>query len=692
MDKNRTSFSVVNFIFSCLIIAILIIVYWSSLLVEEQVIALKEEINQLKTSISQMHELNEKTDPQETQETNEILLSEKPNKNGKNLLHPDPFMTVTLPKLLGPHFHPQGVIQQATIGRPKNLHPFSDWSLVVGWNSICTAGIAGQEVGKYETYTPDIATRMELRTNENGQQEYWIFLRNDVYWEPLNPDFLPGIQTLGAIFFEKHPVTAHDFVFYIDAIMNPYVEEGLAVTLREYLNDIEEYRALDDHTLVVRWKTDQVKDEKGNTVRRMKYMAQSWTTGLRPLARFVYQRFADGSKIINDENNPSAYRKSPIWAQNFAHHWAINYIVSCGPWLFNGLTERQISFKRNPNFYDRYAALAAGIEVGFKNAPDAIWEQFKSGELDLFEIPANLLEELDSFLKSTPYLEQEKQGLKIKRLNYLARSYIYIGWNETKPHFASKKVRQALTMAIDRERIVKFYLNGMGMQTTGTFFPFSPSYDKNLPLYPFSSQEALNLLHEEGWYDITGEGILSKNIDGKIVPFKFTLTYFVKNTLTKSICEYVAMALKKIGILCVLNGVDMSDLSRVFEEKNFDALYMGWSLGSPPEDPKQIWDSSGAKEPGSSNAIGFANREVDEIIKKLEYEDDHQKRIELYHRFDAIIYDEAPYTFLFAPKMTLLYREYVQNVFIPAENQELIPGANVGEPVPSLFWIKPIKR
>ena len=74
-------------------------------------------------------------------------------------------------------------------------------------------------------------------------------------------------------------------------------------------------------------------------------------------------------------------------------------------------------------------------------------------------------------------------------------------------------------------------------------------------------------------------------------------------------------------------------------------------------------------------------------LDQLEYEFDPKKRLELYHRFDAIIYEELPYTFFYTPKTTLVYRNYLQNVFIPAEQQDLIPGANVGEPQSSLFWM-----
>ena len=157
--------------------------------------------------------------------------------------------------------------------------------------------------------------------------------------------------------------------------------------------------------------------------------------------------------------------------------------------------------------------------------------------------------------------------------------------------------------------------------------------------------------------------------------------------MTKAICEYVATALKEIGIHCQLNGVEAADLSAIFADKNFDAYTMMWGLVSPPEDPRQLWHSAGAKEKGSSNAIGFANQEIDSIIEKLDYENSSKDRLKLYHRFDKIIHEQAPYLFLYTPKKTLLYRDYVKNVFIPVERQDLIPGAREAEPIKELFWI-----
>lgn len=658
-------------------VALLAMLYWSSTLVEYDLKKIQNDLIQMK---GELHRIKEQMNHIKIQPGGNQPL---PVMSSDNLLKPDPFYATTLPKLLGEQFVPSGTRKEAELGKPDNLNPFSNWAYIANWNGMCTAGIANQDVGVYETFAPDMALSMEIRNNNEGKPEFWLSLRKDVFWHPLNPNHFPPQVQLAPIFLQPHPVTAHDYKFYYDAVMNPHVEEGQAVAMRIYYTDVEEMRVVDDYTLVVRWKSKKM--EEGY---RMKYNAKMLTASFRPLASFVYQRFADGSKIIPEDSDPNTYRTNPVWAQNFSRHWAQNVIVSCGAWLFDGMTDREIRFIRNPDYFNPYAALTEAFDIKFRDSPDGMWEDFKNGSLDLFEVPPNLLAEATQFLKSPPYIKQASQHLGIKRLDYIARSYAYIGWNEVRPHFKSAKVRQALTIAIDRERIIRQNLNGMGIQLTQSFFPFSPSYDSSLSPYPFNPEKARQMLFEEGWSDLDGDGILDKIIDGKSTPFRFTLTYYVKNPTTKSICDYISTALKEVGIDCILNGVDLADISAVFENKNFDALLLGWALSSPPEDPRQLWYSTGAKEKGSSNAIGFVNLEVDQIIDQLDYEFDPEKRIALYHRFDKILYDEAPYTFLYAPKVALLYREYLQNVFIPADRQDLFPGGNVGEPQSSIYWIK----
>jgi len=698
MNREPIGLYIFRFILGLGLFAFMGMLYWSSVVVEMRLQEVKSDLNQIKNEVysvrsdlnkMQIDLLKNKMENPSSIEFKPPLQNQLPLSHARyeNLLVEDPFYKNVLPNLLGANFKPHGIRKEAEISKPSHLHPFANWAQVINWFGLCSVGVAGLEIGKYENLTQDMALRMELRESENGSPEYWVFLRSDVFWQPLKESFFGNDFQLSPHFLRKHSVTAADFKFFYDAVMNNYISESGALAYRNLFSDIEEIKIIDDLTFVIRWKTKKI-EENGKTRERMKYLSKSFTASLRPLASFVYQYFPDGKKIIEDDSDPDTYRKNPIWAQNFSDHWAKNIIPSCGAWEFDGMTDQEIRFKRNPNFYNPYAALTEAIEYKFKNSPDGIWEEFKAGSFDSITIPSYQLGEYHHFLASEPYKAQVEKGRGIKRLDYIQRQYSYVGWNEARPHFNSKKVRQALTLAIDRERIIRQNLNGMGIQTTGTFFIFSPSYDISLKPYPYDPKKALQLLNEEGWYDSDGDGILNKIIDGKDVSFTFTLTYYVKSPTSKAICEYIATALKEIGILCNLNGVEIADISAIFEDKNFDAYSMAWGLGTPPEDLRQLWYSTSAKEKGSSNAIGFANPRVDAIIDRLDYEYDPKKRIELYHKFDRIIYDEAPYLFLFVPKTVFLYRDYLQNVFIPADRQDLIPGANVGEPIPSLFWIR----
>lgn len=643
----------------CLFIILVFIgmLYWSNLLIEEDLKAIKKNLSQL-----ELQKISPGTIERKNSDVKQLYIW-----NEKNLLKEDVFYSETLPnKLLPKNFVPKGERNEAAIGKPDNLNPF--YSTVPFSNLIrdCSLTLGTLQFGKYETLAPYLAVSMELEGDA-----FLIRLRQDVFWEPLNPAFFPDDFELNPTFLERHPVTAHDIKFCFDAIMNPFMQEGGAVAERTYLADIEAVEVIDDFTLRVRWKS-------GNG--KIKYTAKEITAGLAPLPGFVYKYFADGKKIIEDDQDPEMYRTNSVWAEQFLKHWARNVVVSCGPYIFDGFTDQEIRLKRNPNHFRPYQVLVEKRRVFLKDTPEAVWQDFKAGNIDTYSLAPSKKLEFEDFQKSSHE--------KIDSLQYVDRVFFYIGWNEAKPFFASKKVRQAMTMAIDRDRIIAQNLNQMGAVITGPLSADSPAYDPTLVAWPYDPHEAAKLLDEEGWVDTDGDGIRDKEINGKRIPFVFSVNYFVKSAEAKKATDLMRTFLKEVGVDCKPIGLDSLDLVSSFEDKTFDAIYFGWAQGTPPYDPRQIWHSSGAKEKGSSNAIGYANAEVDKIIDALTYESDAEKRTALYHRFHAIIHEEQPYTFLFAPKVTLLWHDYVQNIFIPRDRQDLIPGANIAQPDLDIIWIK----
>ncbi len=699
MHKGPVILYVLRFLVSLGILFLLVMLYWSSALLEKDMQFLRGDVEALKTNFTNVQDELQKISENAWQNQSVGHSLKTPNRAFQNrpqidsslpnLMENDPFYDHVLPGLLGASFKPHGILEGASTGKYDNLLPFADWLEVSIWNDWCNVGVGKQMFGKYETISPDMAIKMEERKTQEGQgSEYWIHLRDNVFWQPLSQDFFPSGFELSDHFLKKHQVTAEDFKFYFDAAMNPYISSMGAVSLRPYLQDIVEFRVVDKLTFVIRWKVKKIVEPDGKEVFKTKYVAKLLTAGLRPLAGFVYQYYPNGKKIVEDDKDPMTYRKNAIWAQGFNQHWARNIIVSCGPWTFDGRTERQINFKRNRDFYFPLAALVEKHEIQFKENPDNVWQDFKGNKLTTYSIQPDQLLELKNFLNSSQYAEQANKNQKIERLDYFARSFSYVGWNQKKPFFNSAKVRQALTLAIDRQRIIKQFLNGMAMEITGPMYPFDRSYDKNIIPWPFDVQKAKHLLEEEGWYDHNGDGIIDKVIDGQDVPFRFTLCYISRSAVGRNIAEFICTSLKEIGIDCRTSGLDYPDMTAKISDKNFDALLMGWSLGSPPEDPRQIWYTDKGDEKGSSNYIGFSNAEVDQIINALDFESNIEKRIALYHRFQRIIHEEAPYVFLYCPKVAFLYREALQNVFIPADRQDLVPGADVAEPDSNIFWLK----
>ena len=281
------------------------------------------------------------------------------------------------------------------------------------------------------------------------------------FWEPLAQEFFSSDIKLAPQFLKKHPLTAEDFKFYFDAVMNPHIQEPGAVSMRTYIGDIDKIEIIDPLTFIVRWKAEMV-NKREKQFPKIKYAAKFLTGGLQPLASFVYKYYPDGSKILEEDRDPEIYRKDSVWAQQFTQHWAKNVIVSCGPWVFDGFSDRNIRFKRNENYYSPFYALTERRETLFKDTLEAIWQDFKADQIDSYILQPNQEIELENFLRSPHYEKQREEGAGIERLDYLGRSYAYIGWNEAKPLFNSKKTRRAMTMAIDRARIIRQNLNGNG--------------------------------------------------------------------------------------------------------------------------------------------------------------------------------------------------------------------------------------
>jgi len=245
------------------------------------------------------------------------------------------------------------------------------------------------------------------------------------------------------------------------------------------------------------------------------------------------------------------------------------------------------------------------------------------------------------------YTRQTDNNLFRKYFNkyrYLAFSYSYLGYNLENPLFRDKRVRQAISYAVNKEEIISGILLGLGRIATGPYKPGTWPYNPDVRRYPYNPEKALSLLAEAGWHDTNGDGILDK--DGQ--PFSFEIITNQGNNIRAKCAEIIQRRLADIGISVSIRIIEWASFINEFiNRKKFDATILGWNITLDP-DLYDVWHSSKTK-PGELNFVSYRNMEVDELLEQGRSTFNITERKRAYDRIQEILAEEQPYTFLYVP-------------------------------------------
>jgi len=494
-----------------------------------------------------------------------------------------------------------GRMISAATSETLNMNSLINNESIVGslW-SMCCDSLAERDYEHPEKFEPKLAESWSV---SKDKLVYTVKLRKGVLWQ----DFTDPVTNK-----EWHgvEVTAADFKFYVDAIKNP---DTNCAPMRTYLINLDRVEVVSKYELKIYWKCKY-------------FISKAITLGLMPLPRHLYHAYDgpfDGKKFNDD-------------------HQRNRLIVGCGPYRFVGWKKGgRVMLTRFENYFGSKYGVAPPIR---DVALDVIkhkttqLQALKSGEIDSM----NLMPE--QWIRNTNGPEFNGSKAPLMKYKYSGRMYRYIGYNMRRPIFKDKRVRQAMTHLIDRERIVKEVYHDLARVVTGSFFIDTPYYDKSIKAYAFSVAKAKELLAEAGWKDRDGDGILDK--DGK--KFEFTILSSNGNPNYDKILPMIKEDMAKAGVVVRIRSVEWPVFLQSLGKKRFDACICGWGLGFE-SDPYQLWHSSQADIPESSNHIGFKNKEADALIKDIRSCFDTKKRIELCHKFHRLLHEEQPYTFLFSP-------------------------------------------
>lgn len=238
--------------------------------------------------------------------------------------------------------------------------------------------------------------------------------------------------------------------------------------------------------------------------------------------------------------------------------------------------------------------------------------------------------------------EQLAGSRQVRMLSFPSREYYYIGWNTRMPLLADRRVRRALTHAIDRQQLIDVLVYGYGRLATGTIAPWHPMHADIEPL-AHDPDRAKALLAEAGWDYRNGDGAI---VNARGEPFRFTLMTNHENPVRVDIAQMVQAQLARLGIEVEVRTLEWQTLLSRHRAREFEAVVQSWVLDNFRVDPAALFHSSGADRPGSYNRSGLRDSQVDSTIEAATGTLEEEAARELWRSFSSALQEAQPFTFL----------------------------------------------
>jgi len=429
------------------------------------------------------------------------------------------------------------------------------------------------------------------------------------------------------------PVTAEDVKFTFDLIKNPATVSPLAASVRF----IDSARVV--NTYAIRFYFRRV------------YADELLDSGLTPLPMHIL-------KDVKDVRN-SSFNNAP---------------VGNGPYkLAKWKRGKSMELIANDEYFKGAPPLAK-VTFWFAPGEEELAMELLSGNIDIVE-------------DVTPSLYEKIKGKKdINLVTKPGHSYTYIGWNLKIPLFKEKKMRLALTYAIDRGKLVKDVLFNLADIAKGPIPPTSWAYSEELTTFSYNPEGAAKLLNELGW-KLT-KRTKERKKDRKSLTF--TLITNNENPIRIAIANFVASELAKVGVTVKTEFLDTPTFISRLVSGDFDAFILGWSV-KERIDPTMVWNSE--PEKGKFNLVSYKNPAIDTIIDRALLTLDRRETKKIWATFQKIIAEDIPNTFLFYPQEisassgcvqgiekedTRFILANLENYWIPASMRKSVDIASLG--------------
>ncbi len=360
----------------------------------------------------------------------------------------------------------------------------------------------------------------------------------------------------------------------------------------------------------------------------------------------------------------------------FLQAWSVNTdpkeLVGMGEYVIKKYVQGQyVIYERNPYFWEKDKTgqklpYIKKIVSPIMSDPDYQLIKFLDGKIDYLSVrPVDLVE----------VIKKAKENKNITIYNLGATpSTLFIVFNQNPkapiPKYKLKwfqniKFRQAISYAINREKIIKVVYNGFAYPIYTAITPANKRlYDEEYyPKYPFNLEKAKELLLSIGFK----EGKDGYLYDREGHRLEFTLTTNAGSKEREIIGIIVKEDLKKIGIKVNFALIDFNKLvNDLTESYNWEGVIIGLTGSKIPYFGQNVWLSSGSLHmwyPRQKKPATDWEEKIDELFNKASTELNPEKRDMYYKEAFRIIGKKQPMIFLVAPETLLAVNNRLKNVF-----------------------------
>ncbi len=318
---------------------------------------------------------------------------------------------------------------------------------------------------------------------------------------------------------------------------------------------------------------------------------------------------------------PGAYVVPKEEVKKYGTHFS-DHPVGTGPFILVRWEHgSRITLRANRAYFGG-APEAAGIT--YRVIPEELTAvaEFERGNLDALKVPA------PEFRR---YSQDPRWSKRL--LSQVGLNTYYLGMNCRRAPLNDVRVRRAISMAIDRKRILDTIYEGRGVLANGPVPEFLlPSGSRDFP-YKYNPAEAKRLLKEAGY------------------PRGISLKIYIGNEQeTLDMVEVIQQYLADVGIRASIIQLEWSAFKQAIDNGDADLFWLSWQADYP--DPENflypVFYSGNAGPAG--NRARFRDKVFDGLITRAETEPDTKKRMELYRQAQARVVEMAPWVFFWHKK------------------------------------------